>query len=209
MDAAPAYRAADIRAAERPLLDAGVPLMARAAAGLAAQLRGFAAPLLVLAGTGDNGGDALFAVAELAAEGWTTRIVVLGDHVHAAGLDAALTAGATRHDPADAVALAHGAVVVDGILGTGSAGRAALRGPARDVVEALRPLDPTVVAVDLPSGVDPDTGEVPDPVVLRAAVTVTFGAMKPGLLREPGAGYAGRVVLVDLGLDLSPFTPAS
>jgi NAD(P)H-hydrate repair Nnr-like enzyme with NAD(P)H-hydrate epimerase domain len=64
-----------------------------------------------------------------------------------------------------------------------------------------------VVAVDLPSGVDADTGEVPDPAVLRAAVTVTFGALKPGLLREPGAGYAGRVVLVDIGLDLSGFTP--
>ncbi|MFW8745699.1 NAD(P)H-hydrate epimerase, partial [Mesorhizobium japonicum] len=60
-----------------------------------------------------------------------------------------------------------------------------------------------------PSGVDPDTGEVPDPAVLRAAVTVTFGAMKPGLLRRPGADYAGRVALVDIGLDLTPFTPVA
>ncbi|GAA2091395.1 hypothetical protein GCM10009840_33280 [Pseudolysinimonas kribbensis] len=209
MDSAPAYRAADIRAAERPLLDAGVPLMARAAAGLATELRRLAGPLLVLAGSGNNGGDALFAAASLVAEGRTTRIVVLGDRVHTAGLDAALAAGATRHDPVEALGLAHGAVVVDGILGTGSAGCPALRGSARDVVEALRPLAPTVVAVDLPSGVDPDTGDVPDPAVLRAAVTVTFGALKPGLLREPGAGYAGRVVLVDIGLDLSRFTPAS
>jgi hydroxyethylthiazole kinase-like uncharacterized protein yjeF len=207
VDDALAYRAADIRAAEQPLLDAGVPLMARAAAGLAARLRAFRGPLLVLAGSGNNGGDALFAAAELAAEGWATRIIALGDRIHAAGLDAALTAGATRHDPADAVALADGAVVVDGILGTGSTGHAALRGTARDVVEALRPLAPTVVAVDLPSGVDPDTGEVPDPAVLRAEVTVTFGALKPGLLREPGARYAGRVVLVDIGLDLSGFSP--
>jgi len=203
-----AYRAADIRAAERPLLDAGVPLMARAAAGLARELRAFDGPLLVLAGSGNNGGDALFAVAELAAEGRTVRIVALSHRVHEAGLAAAVGSGTTVHDAREASALAPGAVVVDGILGTGSAGRAALRGTARDVVDALRPLAPTTVAVDLPSGVDPDTGEVPDPAVLPAAVTVTFGALKPGLLREPGASYAGRVVLIDLGLDMSGFTPA-
>jgi NAD(P)H-hydrate epimerase len=202
-----AYRSADIRAAEQPLLDAGVPLMARAAAGLARELRAFDGPLLVLAGSGNNGGDALFAAAELAGEGRTVRIVELGDRVHAGGMDAALAAGATRHDAADAAALARHGVVVDGILGTGSAGRAALGGLARKVVLELAPLSPTVVAVDLPSGVDPDTGEVPDPAVLRAGLTVTFGALKPGLPREPGAGYAGRVVVVDIGLDLTPFEP--
>ncbi|MGN6326343.1 NAD(P)H-hydrate epimerase [Pseudolysinimonas sp.] len=207
MDENRAYRAADIRAAERPLLDAGVPLMARAAAGLARELRAFDGPLLVLVGSGNNGGDALFAAAELAAEGREVRIVPVSDRVHAEALAAATAAGASTHDPADAVDLARGSLVVDGILGIGSAGRAALRGRAREVVEALRPLAPTTVAVDLPSGVDPDTGEVPDPAVLRADVTVTFGAMKAGLRREPGASYAGRVVLVDIGLDLSPFTP--
>jgi hydroxyethylthiazole kinase-like uncharacterized protein yjeF len=210
MDAAsPSYRAADIRAAERPLLERGVPLMARAASGLARELRAFDGASLVLAGSGNNGGDALYAAAELAAEGRAVRIVVLGERVHEEALAAALAAGATRHDAADAIRLATGAVVVDGILGTGSAGRAALRGPAREVVEALRPLEPTTVAVDLPSGVDPDTGEVPDPAVLRAAVTVTFGAMKPGLVREPGRSYAGRVVVVDIGLDLRGFMPVS
>jgi hydroxyethylthiazole kinase-like uncharacterized protein yjeF len=207
MDETHAYRAADIRAAERPLLEAGVPLMARAAAGLAPELRAFDGPLLVLAGSGNNGGDALFAAAELAAEGRPVRVVALSDRMHEEALAAAVAAGATAHEVREAPALARGAVVVDGILGTGSAGRSALRGTAREVVDALRLLAPTTVAVDLPSGVDPDTGEVPDPAVLRASTTVTFGAMKPGLLREPGASYAGRVVLVDLGLDLSGFTP--
>ncbi len=208
MDATgPAYLAADVRAAERPLLDAGVPLMARAAAGLARELRVLDRPLLVLVGSGNNGGDALYAAAELAAEGRAVRVIPVADRVHEEGLAAARAAGATVHDPADATALAAGAVVVDGILGTGSAGRPALRGTAREVVQALRPLDPTVVAVDLPSGVDADTGAVPDPAVLRAAITVTFGAMKPGLRLQPGAGYAGRVVVVDIGLDLTPFTP--
>jgi NAD(P)H-hydrate epimerase len=202
-----AYRSADVRAAERPLLDAGVPLMARAATGLARELRAFDAPLLVLAGSGDNGGDALFAAAELAGEGRAVHVIEVGDRVHEAGMAAAVAAGATRHDAAEAIALARGAVVVDGIVGTGSVGRAALRGRARELVAALAPLAPTVVAVDLPSGVDPDTGEVPDPAVLRATLTVTFGAMKAGLLREPGAGYAGQVVLVDIGLDLGGVTP--
>jgi hydroxyethylthiazole kinase-like uncharacterized protein yjeF len=203
----PAYLSVDIRAAERPLLEAGVPLMARAAGGLAAELRSFDGPLLVLAGSGNNGGDALFAAAELAAAGRRTRVIVLGDRVHEEALAVAVAAGAVVHDADEAVALARDAVVVDGILGTGSAGRAALRGVAREVVESLRPLAPTTIAVDVPSGVDPDTGDVPDPAVLRAAVTVTFGALKPGLLREPGARYAGRVVLVDIGLDLTGFTP--
>jgi NAD(P)H-hydrate epimerase len=201
-----AYRAADIRAAEQPLLDAGVPLMARAAAGLARELRAFDGPLLVLAGSGDNGGDALFAAAELATER-PVRIITTGDRVHARGMEAALAAGAVRHDPREAAILAEGSVVVDGILGTGSAGRAALRGPARDLVAALIPLAPVTVAVDMPSGVDPDTGDVPDPTVLRATATVTFGALKPGLLIRPGSDYAGRLVLIDIGLDMTPFTP--
>ena len=66
-----------------------------------------------------------------------------------------------------------------------------------------------MVAVDLPSGIHPDDGSVPDPTVLPATVTVTFGAVKAGLLLEPAAGYAGRVELVDLGLgpDLATMTP--
>jgi NAD(P)H-hydrate repair Nnr-like enzyme with NAD(P)H-hydrate epimerase domain len=57
-----------------------------------------------------------------------------------------------------------------------------------------------VIAVDLPSGIHPDDGTVPDPTVLPASVTVTFGAVKAGLLLQPAAAYAGRVELVDLGL---------
>ncbi|HXR45596.1 MAG TPA: NAD(P)H-hydrate epimerase [Pseudolysinimonas sp.] len=201
------YTAAQIRAAERPLLEAGEPLMARAAAGLAGVLRRMLAetpgPLLVLAGSGDNGGDALYAAAELAADGETVWIVPVGSRIHEEARDRAVDAGAREADPAVAAELARSAaIVLDGILGIGSVGHPALRDTAREVVAALRPLNPRVVAVDLPSGIDPDTGAVPDPEVLRAEVTVTFGAMKAGLLLEPGAGYAGRVELVDVGLGL-------
>jgi NAD(P)H-hydrate repair Nnr-like enzyme with NAD(P)H-hydrate epimerase domain len=57
-----------------------------------------------------------------------------------------------------------------------------------------------VVAVDLPSGIGPSDGRVPDPAVLPADVTVTFGALKAGLLLEPARSLAGRVILIDIGL---------
>jgi NAD(P)H-hydrate repair Nnr-like enzyme with NAD(P)H-hydrate epimerase domain len=96
-------------------------------------------------------------------------------------------------------------VIIDAILGTGSGGNPALRGFAREVVEALLPIveaddGPRVVAVDIPSGIDPDDGTVPDPTVLPADVTVTFGAYKAGLLIEPAASLAGDIRLVDIGL---------
>ena len=91
-------------------------------------------------------------------------------------------------------------LIVDGLLGIG--GRGGLREPfaglARQAARA-RQAGATVVAVDLPSGIDADTGVVDGPAV-RADVTVTFGAIKPGLLIDPGAGHAGTVELVDIGL---------
>ncbi|MHA7984927.1 NAD(P)H-hydrate epimerase [Rathayibacter sp. CAU 1779] len=222
------YSAEQIRAAEAPHLAAGEPLMARAAAGLADAIREEIAELedpvqtarvVLLVGSGNNGGDALYAGAELAASGCSVHVIELGSRIHEAGLAAALAAGAAVVDPgADAVAsivdaVTEADVIVDGILGTGAYRSPALRGAARDAVAAIRPLAASprrrVVAVDLPSGIDPDTGEVSDETVLPADVTVTFGAYKAGLLREPAATYAGRVVLVDIGLtpDLDGLEP--
>ena len=88
------------------------------------------------------------------------------------------------------------AIVPDGaLMGRAAAGLAA-------GAERARQAGATVVAVDLPSGVDADTGAVDGPAV-RADVTVTFGALKPGLLIDPGAGHAGTVELVDI--DLRPY----
>ena len=105
-------------------------------------------------------------------------------------------------------------MIVDGILGTGTSADPALRGRARELVVGVLPAlaatdRPTVVAVDLPSGIHPDDGSVPDPAVLPADVTVTFGAAKAGLLLEPGADYAGELRVIDLGLgaELERFTP--
>jgi hydroxyethylthiazole kinase-like uncharacterized protein yjeF len=220
------YTAAQVRAAEQPLLAAGEPLMQRAAAALADEIAGLlhadaaARPLVVvLAGSGDNGGDALFAGAHLAERGADVRIVATGSRLHDEGAGAARGAGATDLDPdADPEAfdraVRDAVVIVDGILGIGAAASPALRGRSRELVARVlevlgpdwveragdAPRHPLVVAVDLPSGISPDDGSVPDPVVLPADVTVTMGAVKAGLLWHPGAGYAGRVVLVDLGL---------
>jgi len=235
------YTAAQIRAAEAPLLAAGVPLMRRAAAALAAEVRRElgdagrrAGRILILAGSGDNGGDALYAGAELAREGVEVCILTTGDRVHEAGLAAALAAGAQRTDAAGAVDFARSAdALLDGILGTGTGANPALRGRAREAVAALIPVvtpgaapgvipvvtpgaapkpgageagsaggrdRPRVIAVDIPSGISPDDGTVPDPLVLPADVTVTFGGCKAGLLLPPASALAGEVRLIDIGL---------
>lgn len=196
-----AYDVATIRAAEQLLLDMlpdGV-LMQRAAGGLAsvcARLLGrvYGARVVLLVGGGNNGGDALHAGATLTRRGAHVVAVLLADRVHEAGLAALRHAGARLvDDMPDSADL-----VIDGILGIG--GRGGLREPAASAVERT-PDGAWVVAVDVPSGVDASTGEVEGPAV-RADVTVTFGALKPGLLVDPGARHAGIVEVVDIGLDL-------
>lgn len=222
-----AYTAQQIRDAEAPRLAAGEPLMDRAAAGLAREIegvlssRGAARPghVLLLVGSGNNGGDALFAGARLAVSGHEVVILPVGSRLHEAGLRAAVAAGATEmaeRSPTEVARFARSVdVIVDGILGIGAGNGAALRSPAREVVEALLPImsdprHPVVVAVDIPSGISPDEGSVPDEVVLPADVTVTFGGVKAGLLLQPARRLAGRVVLVDVGLadDLAAMAPA-
>lgn len=202
----PTYTAEQVRAAEAPSLAVGVPLMARASAALAGVVAGsLAGParILVLAGGGDNGGDALFAAALLAQrEGLLVDVLAVSDRAHTAGLAAALAAGVRRTTLAEAAATDY-AVVLDGILGIGASADPALRGPAREAVEALLPAvlegRTRAVAVDLPSGLHPDTGAA-DGAVLPATTTVAFGAVKHGLVAGRGPELAGGLVLVDIGL---------
>lgn len=200
------YSVQQVRDAEAPLLAAGEPLMQRAAAALATELRRPGIHrVLLLVGTGDNGGDALYAGAQLAEDGLDVAIIAAGERMHEAALAAALEAGAhvePAHRAAELVDASD--VVVDGLVGIGASGP--LRGGALDLVIAAAGTRTPVVAVDIPSGIDPDTGALPGPV-LPARLTVTFGACKAGLLIEPARSVAGRVVVVDLGLDLSGVTP--
>ncbi|MEU1120600.1 NAD(P)H-hydrate dehydratase [Streptomyces sp. NPDC005879] len=205
-----AYSVENVRTAEQRLMAQGPPgmLMQRAAAGLAvecAQLLGkvYGSRVTLLVGSGDNGGDALYAGARLARRGAGVSAVLLDpDRAHPGGLAALRAAGgtivrATEERARDVVAGAR--LVVDGIVGIG--GRGGLREPAARLVAAVRD-DAHIVAVDLPSGVDADTGEVRGEAV-RADVTVTFGAYKPGLLIDPAREYAGVVRLVAIGLELA------
>src|SRR5580693_9189639 len=205
-----AYQVDAVRAAERALLDL-LPdgaLMNRAAAGLAAVCGAllarypghvYGARVVVLAGNGDNGGDALYAGARLARRGAAVTAITAAPKAHAGGTADLLAAGGRVTDNKDAIARAD--LIIDGLLGIG--GRGGLREPfaglAAAAEHARRDGQATVVAVDLPSGIDADTGAVDGPAV-RADVTVTFGALKPGLLIDPAAGYAGTVELVDIGL---------
>lgn len=200
-----AYSVETVRAAERELM-ARLPegaLMQRAAAGLAvacAELLGrvYGSRVVLLVGSGDNGGDALYAGARLARRGAGVAAVLLSpERAHQGGLGALRAAGGRVSG--DALRdIARADLVVDGIVGIG--GRGGLRPEAAQLARAAWE-SASVVAVDLPSGVDADSGEVRGEAV-RADATVTFGAYKPGLLIDPARERAGALRLVDIGLTL-------
>ncbi|CAM5697740.1 NAD(P)H-hydrate dehydratase [Streptomyces aurantiogriseus] len=203
-----AYSVDTVRAAERRLM-ARLPegaLMQRAAAGLAAACadvlgRVYGRRVVLLVGSGDNGGDALYAGARLARRGaGVTAVLLAPERTHAGGLAALLRAGGRSVSPADAEEVVRRAdLVLDGIVGIG--GRGGLRPDAAALAALVAASRAAVVAVDLPSGVEADTGEVRGAAV-RADLTVTFGTHKPGLLIDPAREYAGVVRLVDIGLEL-------
>ncbi len=200
-----AHQVRKVRAAEQALLATLPPgaLMQRAAAGLASVSAGLVgkvpgARVVVLAGSGDNGGDALYAGARLASRGAVVLAVTAGSRVHEEGAAALRDAGGRLASPDDApAALGAADMILDGLLGIG--GHGGLREPQATLAGLAARSPAVVVAVDLPSGVDADTGVV-EGAAVQADVTVTFGTLKPGLLIDPGARYAGVVELIDIGL---------
>ncbi|MDK3256252.1 NAD(P)H-hydrate dehydratase [Blastococcus capsensis] len=201
------FTAAEIRAAEAPLL-AALPdgaLMQRAATGLATVClrllgRSYGARVTALVGSGANGGDALFAGARLAARGTHVTAVLLAPaRAHEAGLTAFRRAGGrTVALEAAGPVLDRTDLVLDGVVGIGGSGR--LRPDAAALVDRAAAGPALMVAVDVPSGVDADTGAV-DGAAFPATHTVTFGAVKAGLVVGEGRGSAGEVHLIDIGLD--------
>ncbi|MDN7120037.1 NAD(P)H-hydrate dehydratase [Nocardioides sp. ChNu-153] len=207
-----AHTQQQVRAAEAALavgLPAGT-LMQRAATGLAHAVVGllgsaYGRRVTLLVGGGDNGGDALLAGALLARRGVAVEAVLLADEVHAAGLAALRAAGGRvrrglGEDDGAGARRRLPEVVVDGIVGIG--GRPGLRPDARRALEVLAPAGSgvKVVAVDVPSGVEVDTGRLPEGDHVRADLTVTFGTHKVAHLVDPAAAAAGAVHLVDIGL---------
>lgn len=200
-----------IRAAEEVLLaqTSEGALMRRAAYGLSVRAVGMLRErtggvagrrVVLLVGARNNGGDALWAGMELRRRGVGVAAVLLApDRAHPEGLAAFRRAGGRLTAAAGAeIGAAH--LVIDGIVGI--SGRGPLRDPAGALVAVADEAGIPILAVDLPSGVDPDTGEVYEPSV-RAAETVTFGGYKPVHALAPGR--CGPVHLVDIGLE--PYLP--
>lgn len=221
----PVFTGAQIRAAEQPLLEAGrgAELMRTASHGLAAAVRSvlvnggvYGARITGLIGSGNNGGDGLYALAQLRSQGADARAVLVGRNVHEAGLEAFRRAGGqvVNSVPGDTVLL------IDAMVGTGFQGefrprrvpgleelleqreRGSWREPHGQ--RGLKGCGPVVVACDLPSGVNADTGEA-GAAVIAADLTVTFGGLKTGLFMGNGGTLSGTVRVVDIGL--GPYLP--
>jgi ADP-dependent NAD(P)H-hydrate dehydratase / NAD(P)H-hydrate epimerase len=201
------YDVASVRAAEAQVIAqvGGLALMRRAAHGLSlacARLLSscYGARVAVLVGSGNNGGDALFAGAELARRGAAVTALCLTEHPHPDGTAALRSAGGRVVSADDREAegvVSHVDLVLDGVVGIG--GRGALASRPADLLDLAMASGALIVAVDLPSGVDADTATVAGPAAW-ADVTVTFGALKPGLVVTPGSEHCGIVDVVDIGL---------
>ena len=194
---------ASARAIDRAAIAAGTPeidLMERAGAATAQAIQARWQPvsMVVLAGPGNNGGDGYVIARLLKEAGWDVRVAAACpiDKLSGAARIAAgrWPEGASALNPA---ALKGAGLVVDALFGTGL-GRP-LDGVLKDTVEALNASDVPVVAVDIASGIDSDTGLVLGAAV-EADLTVTFFRRKPGHLLLPGRSYAGEIVVSDLNV---------
>jgi len=199
------YSVDTIRDAEAPLL-ASLPdgaLMRRAAYGLATQIFGELARtgavagrrVCAVVGSGDNGGDALWAATFLRRRGAAAEAVLLNpDRTHRKALAAFRKAGGRVLENTESVSAATD-LVIDGVVGISGSGP--LRPAAAEVFASVEARGIPVVAVDVPSGIDVATGAITGPAV-HAARTVTFGGLKP----VHALADCGDVTLIDIGLDL-------
>jgi len=188
----------------------GIPsmvLMENAAIGALAaarsMLRGVRSPrVVVCAGPGKNGGDGFALARHLHNDGALVRIVTalspgrcVGDGalqrdiVRRMGLSVGAWRAGLRLRPAD--------LMVDALLGTGLSRPAA--GPFAALIDAMNASGVPILALDLPSGLDADSGPLPEAAVVRAARTVTFAAFKPGLLLRASRPFTGRVSVAGIG----------
>jgi NAD(P)H-hydrate epimerase len=194
--------AADAAAAESEESGAvGTELMENAGRAVAEAVRSLwqPRPVAVLCGPGNNGGDGFVAARHLAEAGWPVRLALLGERSGLKG-DAAQHASAWDGDVLELspAILEDGCLAIDALFGAGL-GRP-LEGPARDTIQAVADGGFPVVAVDVPSGLSGDSGQVVGDVIAPADLTVTFFRKKPGHLLLPGRTYCGELLVADIGI---------
>ena len=210
----PVYLSADIRAIEAAIAAAASPALLMERAGLAAAelardvAGGNGKPVLVLAGPGNNGGDAFVLARHLRQWYFKVTVVYAGDEKKqsaqaAKALHAWRAAGGSI---SDALPAAHDwGLVVDGIFGTGM--EREVSGRHAEWVAAINRLAAPVLAIDVPSGLQSDTGRIMGCAV-RARHTITFIALKPGLLTLDGPDHCGAIHLRTLDVDTQALRPA-
>lgn len=157
--------------------------------------------VLLLVGSGDNGGDALFAGVRLLKRGVAVSALPLGSRMHADGAAAFARAGGRVIDTVAALELFDRLdLVIDGIVGLGSA--RGLEGDAALIARALADADIFTLAIDVPSGVHTDTAAVPG-TAIAADLTITFGALRPAHVVVPAALHCGEVYVADIGVNMT------
>jgi NAD(P)H-hydrate epimerase len=158
-------------------------------------------PVVVLAGPGNNGGDGFVVARLLSKAGWPVRLALLGDADTLKG-DAAVNAGRWQGDTEDLGPdiLDGDPLIVDALFGAGLS--RPLDGAARAIVQTVNERALDCIAVDIPSGVNGDNGDIPggEGGAMKAAVSVTFFRPKPGHFLLPGRQQCGQLVVADIGI---------
>ena len=155
--------------------------------------------IVVVAGRGNNGGDGFIAAAELAARGRDVSVILLCDRATLKG-DAALASAEWKGEvlPCDPKALGRPNLIIDALFGAGL--NRAVKGDPFAMIAAMNASGAPILSVDLPSGINGDTGEVMG-IAVEASATVTFFRRKPGHLLLPGRIHCGEVEVADIGID--------
>lgn len=182
-------------------------LMEKAGSSLSEIAKEYKEPYLIICGKGNNGGDGIVAARYLHASGKKVFLALTSDETllsHDAKINLELIKSKVQYfkvekekDNNFVKMLSESNTVVDCILGTGITGK--LSSLFEWLIKSVNASHKLVIACDIPTGVNPDNGNVCD-VVLRAETTVTFGYQKIGLLIYPGRKYSGKIITVDIGL---------
>lgn len=160
----------------------------------------FPSKILILCATGNNGGDGFVVAKHALEEGIETHVAIVGDISNISG-DAKQAFDALPSKSlinSEKIQWEDYRVIVDALFGTGL--ERDIRGRHREIIEQANQTDALRVAVDIPSGVDSDSGKIRG-IAFNAAMTITFFTAKPGHYLMPGKAYCGEVIVTDIGIE--------